>query len=78
VATSNRLLVDGKPAPGAIAVRFVRDHPTRLLKLVPDMLRHAAVLRPVGAWALWLLLVAVVVGVPLAVWRGVRSAVSDG
>jgi hypothetical protein len=78
VAPANLLTVNGRPVPGALSLRFVRGRPATLLSLIPDMLRHAAVLRPFGAWGMWVLLVAVLLGLPVLAWRALRSALSAG
>jgi hypothetical protein len=74
VAPDNPLVVDGKPVAADLSIRFVRDRPARLLRLVPAMLRHAAVLRPFGAWGMWVLLLAVVLGLPSLAWLALRGA----
>jgi hypothetical protein len=47
--------------PGVV---FVRDRPLSTLSQVPEMLRRAALFKPVDAWHLWVLLAAVVLVLP--------------
>lgn len=65
---------------GDLRMSFRRSEPESVLALVPDMLRRAALFRPeaVGAWAFWVLLVALGVGVPALLAAALRGSAADG
>jgi hypothetical protein len=56
--------------PGVV---FVRDRPVATLSQVPEMLRRAALFKPVAPWHLWLLLALVVLGLPTLLAAALRS-----
>lgn len=57
-----------------IALVFRRTEPKSALAQVPDVFRRAAVFRPVGAWAYWVLLAALLVAVPALLARAIARA----
>ena len=68
--------VDGVGLQGDIALEFASDQPRSLLARVPDMFDRASAFRPgfVGAWTYWLLLAAILIAVPLLLWRALATA----
>ena len=59
-----------------IGLELDRSDDRSLLALLPDAFDHASLFRPgwVGAWTYWLLLVALVIGVPVLLSRALASA----
>ena len=62
-----------------VALELVRAPERSLLSEVPDIFARAALFRPgwVGAWTYWVLLVALVAGVPLLLGRALVAALAD-
>lgn len=62
-----------------VALELVRAPQRSLLSELPDVFERAARFRPgwVGAWTFWLLLAALVLGVPALVGRALRSALEE-
>jgi hypothetical protein len=75
--TTNEASVDGVPLPGDIALAFVSPRPRSLLSRLPDAFRHAAAFAPVGPWAFWLLALAMLVAVPLALARALQTSLRE-
>jgi hypothetical protein len=63
--------VDGVGIGGDISMSFVSDRPRSLLSRIPEMFQRASAFRPgfVGPWTYWVLLVAMLIGAPLALGR---------
>jgi hypothetical protein len=59
------------------AVVFVRDTPLSTLSQVPEMLRRAALFKPVAPWVLWVLLAGVVFGLPALLAAALRAGARD-
>jgi len=62
-----------------IGLELDRSDNRALLALIPDAFDRASLFRPgwVGAWTYWLLLVALVIGVPVLLSRALASASSE-
>jgi hypothetical protein len=58
----------------APAVVLVRDRPVSVLGELPQILDRAALFKPVPAWLLWLLLPAVVLGLPALLLAAARAS----
>lgn len=71
--------VDGQVVAADLALVFERDEPRSVLAQLPRMFERAALFRPewIGAWTYWVLLVAVVAGVPLALLRALNATADD-
>jgi hypothetical protein len=71
--------IDGTPMPGDLALWFVSPEPKSLVARVPAMFDRAATFKPglVGAWTWWVLLVAALVLVPVALVKAFASALRD-
>jgi hypothetical protein len=67
---------DGARPYHDLSLGFFRASPRSVLSEVPAMFERAALFRPgfVGAWTFWLLLVAVVAGVPALLAAALRHA----
>jgi hypothetical protein len=79
-STREQVLTDGKVTPGPdLILDYVERRPRSLASTWPRIARHAATLKGffVGPWFLWLVLAAVVVGVPGGIVVAVRSALRD-
>jgi hypothetical protein len=77
--TATRVTVersDGLADYADIGLELGRSDDRSLLALLPDVFERASLFRPgwVGAWTYWLLLVALVIGVPLLLSRALASA----
>lgn len=70
--------IDGKPAEPDLTLTFL-GRPRRLVAELPSMVARTATFRGfLGAsWVVWLLLAAVVAGVPLAILAALGGAVDD-
>ena len=66
---------DGAREGSDMALTFLRDEPVSVLAQLPEMFERAALFRPgfVGAWTYWLLLLAVVIGVPGLLFAALRE-----
>lgn len=73
----SRLVVDGQPRPGGLALSFGRQRPTSLLAQLPVALERAGLFHPplLGAWTLWLLGALVAFAVPVALAAALASVV---
>jgi hypothetical protein len=71
--------VAGRPQGASIWFALYERRPVSLAARLPVVFERVAAFRPgvVAPWTLWVLLVAVVLGVPLAVVLGFRAAVRD-
>ena len=58
----------------AFAVVLLRPEPVSTLAQVPEMVERAALFKPVGPGALWALVAAVVLGLPLLLLGALRAA----
>lgn len=78
-ARTSTATLDGKPTGSDLDLVF-RTNAHSTLALVPDVLRRAALFRGgwIGTWLYWLLLCAVVVGVPALLARALTSALPSG
>jgi hypothetical protein len=56
------------------AVVFARDRAVSTLGQVPEMMRRAAIFKPVAPWVLWLLLAGVVLGLPALLVAALRAS----
>ena len=56
------------------AVVFARDRALSTLGQVPEMMRRAAIFKPVAPWVLWLLLAGVVLGLPALLVAALRAS----
>jgi hypothetical protein len=67
---------DGLADYADIGLELNRSDDRSLLALLPDVFDRASLFRPgwVGAWTYWLLLVALVIGVPVLLSRALASA----
>jgi hypothetical protein len=71
--------VDGQPVAIELQLRLLEAGRHSLLSRLGDVASHAATLKPLGAWWVWLLALALLVLAPLAVLAAIRSAlVADG
>src|SRR4051794_20983076 len=59
--------LNGGPLPQDVPLTLHRRKPGTLIEQIPRGLQHAAVFVPLATWALWILLVLVVLGIPAAV-----------
>jgi hypothetical protein len=67
--------VDGRPVSSTFDLAFYESSPHSILDRLSTTMTRVAVLRPIGAWFAWLLLVLFGVGVPVGVgWALLRSA----
>ena len=57
-----------------IATVFRHSEPRSTLSQLPTIFERAAVFRPVGAWVYWVLLAALLVGLPALIWRAIDAA----
>jgi hypothetical protein len=62
-----------------VALELTRAPERSLLSELPDVFERAALFRPgwVGAWTFWLLLAALVIGVPTLLGRALRAALEE-
>ncbi|MDQ6749402.1 MAG: hypothetical protein M3Z33_01400 [Actinomycetota bacterium] len=62
-----------------VALELAREPERSLLSELPDSFQRAALFRPgwVGAWTFWLLLAALVIGVPALLGRALRAALAE-
>lgn len=77
-ARTSTATLDGKPAGADIDLVF-RTRPRSTLALVPQMLQRMALFRGgwVGPWLYWLLLAAVLLGVPALLARALAGALAE-
>jgi hypothetical protein len=71
--------VNGIPITADMSMNFVSSEQHSLLSQLPEVMERAALFRPafVGGWTFWLLVVALVIVVPLALWRAFARASQD-
>lgn len=76
---SSQLEVPRAGGENVLSIDFLRAEPASALSLVPEIFTRASLFRPgwVGAWTFWILLAALLVGVPALLGRSLAAAVGD-
>lgn len=77
---SSNTTIAGEPIEVDLALVFERPQPEPLLAALPRMVERAALFHGgfAGPWLYWILLAAVVIGLPLLLARAVRAAAAEG
>ena len=71
--------VNGEPSPLELQLRLVEPGRTSVLARLGQVTTHAATLKPLGAWWMWLLALALIALAPLGLLAGMRAALAaDG
>jgi hypothetical protein len=73
-ASRPSVVVDGQASPIELQLRFLAPGRHSLLSRTGTVTRHAATLKPFGAWWIWLLALALLTLAPLAVGAAVQTA----
>ena len=75
-ARTSAAFVDGKNVNTDLTLVFERAHSRSTLSALPDIFQRAALWHPgwVGVWTFWVLLVLVLIGVPLLLWRALATS----
>ena len=71
------LVIDGKPSQADVMMTFYQSKPERFADRLPAMLQHISALSWPAAWLLWILVFAVLIGVPAGVLAALWLALRD-